>query len=75
MCYAGGMTDWFDQKGADFPTQFATVAGCDLSVMRFQDQSHWLVRRDGRDMAEGMTAGTDAAKQAAELAALDLRPH
>jgi hypothetical protein len=44
--------------------------GCDLSVLHVGGEWQWLVRRNGRDVAEGSARACLAAKQQAEAAAL-----
>jgi hypothetical protein len=52
-----------------FPLQRAAVGDCDLSVLRVGDEYHWLVRPDGRDVAEGRAGTVDEARRQAEAAA------
>jgi hypothetical protein len=61
---------WFEHREwGGFPAQCAAVGDCDLSVLHADDTWHWLVRRDGVDLAEGEADSLIAAQQAAEAAA------
>jgi hypothetical protein len=56
---------WTAQAGG-VTAELAALNGYDLSVMRIgEDRVSWLVRRDGRDMAEGVERTPTAAKDAA----------
>ena len=61
---------WFTQKEHGFfPVEKAALGGCDLSVMFFGGEWQWLVRHEGRDVAEGAARAGLAAKQQAEAVA------
>lgn len=64
------MAHWFTQhEHGGFPIEQAAVGGCDLSVLHVGGEWQWLVRHDGRDMAEGAArAGADARHQAEAVA-------
>jgi hypothetical protein len=65
------MARWFtDYDRSGFPVEKATLGGCDLSVVYVGCEWQWLVRRDGRDVAEGSARGYQAARRQAETAAL-----
>jgi hypothetical protein len=60
---------WFtDYDRGGFPIEKATIDGCDLSVAYIGDEWQWLVRCQGRDVAEGAPRGYLAARQHAEFA-------
>jgi hypothetical protein len=61
------MAYWFTQYDLfGFPGELATLGDCDLSVMFVGGNWEWLVRHDGRDVAEGSPRCSAAAKQQAE---------
>jgi hypothetical protein len=65
---------WFTAKEQDgFPVQRAALGSCDLSMMHIGGEWQWLVRRDGRDVAEGAARAAVDAKEQAETVALTLR--
>jgi hypothetical protein len=68
----GAMTaQWFTQHehGGGFPIECAALGSCDLSVLHVGDEWQWLVRQDGRDVAEGAArAAVDAQRQAEAMA-------
>jgi hypothetical protein len=47
----------------------ASVGGCDLEVMRVDDKFRWLVRQDGRHVAENIAADLIEARHQAEAVA------
>ena len=49
------------------------LGGCDLSVAFIGGEWLWLIRREGRDVAEGAARASLAAKQQAEAVALRLQ--
>lgn len=56
---------WTAQAGG-IATELATLNSHDLSVMRIgEDRVSWLVRHEGRDVAEGEERTPAAAKEAA----------
>jgi hypothetical protein len=55
-----------------FPIERAALGSCDLSVLHVADQSHWLVRQAGRDVAEGAARTADDARREAIAAAVAL---
>jgi hypothetical protein len=64
---------WITQREAGgFPVERAALGSCDLSVLRIGDQWQWLVRREGRDVAEGTAQAAADAKREAEAVALKL---
>jgi hypothetical protein len=61
---------WFEpREQGGFLVQRAAVGDCDLSVLHVDDTWHWLVRRDGADIAEGVADSLGAARLAAVVAA------
>jgi hypothetical protein len=72
----GAMTTtahWFTEKEHDgFPVEKAALGAFDLSVLYVGGEWQWLVRREGRDVAEGAARGCLAARQQAEAVALRL---
>jgi hypothetical protein len=62
---------WFEHgEQGGFPVLRAAVGDCDLSVLHVGGEWQWLVRRDGRDIAEGAARNAVEARQAAEAVAL-----
>jgi hypothetical protein len=61
---------WFTQhEDGGFPIARAALGSCDLSVLLVGGEWQWLVRQDGRDVAEGAArAGVDAQRQAEAMA-------
>ena len=58
---------WFtvhEQRG--FPVERAALGSCDLSMLHIAGEWQWLVRQDGRDVAEGAASSSDDAKREAE---------
>jgi soluble methane monooxygenase-binding protein MmoD len=49
--------------------ELAAIAHYDLSVIQLGSAWRWQVTRDARDVTEGVSNSSDAAKQAAERAA------
>jgi hypothetical protein len=48
---------WFAPKEqGGFPVLRAAIGDCDLSVLHVDGEWQWLVRQDGRDIAEGRGA-------------------
>jgi hypothetical protein len=62
---------WFaEHEAGGLPVERAALGAADLSAMNLGGgQWSWLVRRDGRDVAEGIAASLAEAQQAAEAAA------
>jgi hypothetical protein len=60
------LAHWFTQYDpGGFPVEKAALGACDLSVLHVGGEWQWLVRRDGRDVAEGSArAALDAQQQA-----------
>jgi hypothetical protein len=48
----------------------AALGDCDLSVLHVGCEYHWLVRRDGRGVAEGAAPDLADARRPAEAVAL-----
>jgi hypothetical protein len=64
------MAYWFTQYDPfGFPVEKAALDAFDLSVVFLGGEWQWLVRHDGRDVAEGEARGCLAAKQQAEAVA------
>jgi hypothetical protein len=64
---------WLTQhEDGGFPIARAALGSCDLSVLRIGDEWHWLVRRDGRDVADGAARSAVDARRAVEAIALEL---
>ena len=64
------MAHWstqYDRSG--FPVEQAKLCGSDLSVAFIGGEWQWLVRRDGRDFAEGAARCAAVAKDQAANAA------
>ena len=64
---------WFtvyEQGG--FPVERAALGSCDLSMLHIAGEWQWLVRQDGRDVAEGFSFSADDARREAEAVALEL---
>jgi hypothetical protein len=61
---------WFEHRETGgFPVQRAAIGECDLSVLRVGEEDyHWLVRREGRDVAEGVARSAAEAQRQAEVA-------
>jgi hypothetical protein len=55
-----------------FPVERAALGGCDLSIMDIAGEWQWLVRQDGRDVAEGASSSAQDAREEAEAVALKL---
>jgi hypothetical protein len=64
------LTYWFTQhERGGFPVEKAALGSCDLSMMHIGGEWQWLVRRAGRDVAEGASrAAADAQRQAEAVA-------
>jgi hypothetical protein len=64
---------WFTRREqGGFPVECAALGSCDLSVLHVGGEWQWLVRQDGRDMAEGKARAAADAKREAEAVALRL---
>jgi hypothetical protein len=64
---------WFTQhEQGGFPVERAALGSCDLSILHIGGEWQWLVRRDGRDVAEGAARAAADAKREAEAVALKL---
>ena len=64
---------WFMQyEHGSFPIERAVLGACDLSVLHVGGEWKWLVRRHGRDAAEGFAHTARDARKQAEAAALCL---
>ena len=64
---------WFTHhEEGGFPVQKAALGSCDLSMMHIGGEWQWLVRQEGRDVAEGAAPAADEAQRQAEAAALEL---
>lgn len=69
MCMA--LAHWFTQhKHGGFPVERAALGSCDLSMLHIGGEWQWLVRRDGRDVAEGAARAASDAQRQAEAVAL-----
>jgi hypothetical protein len=55
-----------------FPVERAALGHCELSALHIGGEWQWLVRQEGRDVAEGSAPSADDAKQEAETVALRL---
>jgi hypothetical protein len=66
------MAHWLtiEEHGTAVQVRRAAVADYDLSVMWIDGAAYWLVRREGKDVAEGKASSFDRACLAAELEAL-----
>jgi hypothetical protein len=65
---------WFihcEQGG--FPVLRDAVGACDLSALYVGGERQWLVRREGRDIAEGAARSAADARRQAEAGALGMR--
>jgi hypothetical protein len=61
---------WFtDYDRSGFPVEKAAIAGCDLAVAFIGGEWQWLVRCNGRELAEGGARGYLAARRQAEAVA------
>ena len=61
---------WSTQHEAGgLPVHRAALGDCDLSVLYIGTGWSWLVRRDGRDVAEGLAATLGEAQEQAEASA------
>jgi len=61
------MVAWFTQhERGGLPVHRAGLADLDLSVMQIGTAAHWLVTRNGRDVAEGESETLDRARRDAE---------
>jgi hypothetical protein len=61
---------WFTHcERGGFPVEKAALGGCDLSVAFIGGEWQWLIRREGRDIAEGAARACRAAKEQAEAVA------
>jgi hypothetical protein len=67
------MLDWsiHNERGG-FPVERAAIGGYRLLVLYAGGEWQWLVRQDGRDIAEGAARAARAARQQAEAVALRL---
>jgi len=64
------MAQWRTQYDCSgFPVEQAKLCGFDLSVAYIGGEWQWLVRRDGRDFAEGAARCAAVAKEQAANAA------
>jgi hypothetical protein len=64
---------WFtDHEQGGFPLERAALGSCDLSVLHIAGEWQWLVKQEGRDMAEGASSSCDDARREAEAVALKL---
>jgi len=64
---------WFTvHEQGGFPVERAALGSCDLSMLHIAGEWQWLVRQDGRDMAEGAASSADDARREAEAVALRL---
>jgi hypothetical protein len=64
---------WFTQhEHGGFAIKRAALGSCDLSIGYIGGEWQWLVRRDGRDVAEGAARDAADAQREAEAAALKL---
>jgi hypothetical protein len=64
---------WFTvHEQGGFPVERAALDSCDLSMLHIAGEWQWLVRQDGRDMAEGAAPTADDARREAEAVALRL---
>jgi hypothetical protein len=54
------------------PVGRAALGSCGLSVLHIVGEWQWLVRQDGRDVAEGASSSCDDPRQEAEAVALQL---
>jgi len=67
------IAQWFTQhEHGGFPIERAVLGSCDLSMLHIGGEWQWLVRLDGRDVAEGAACTAVDAQRAAEAAALEL---
>jgi hypothetical protein len=66
-------THWFTvREQGGFPVERAALGSCDLSMLHIAGEWQWLVRQDGRDMAEEAVPSADDARREAEAVALRL---
>jgi hypothetical protein len=64
---------WFTvREQGGFPVERAALGSCDLSMLHIAGEWQWLVRQDGRDVAEGAASSADDARREAEAVALKL---
>ena len=64
---------WFTQhEQGGFPVRRAAPGDTDLSVLLVGVAWHWLVRQEGRDVAERAARSADDAQRQAEAVALAL---
>jgi hypothetical protein len=64
---------WFTSSEKNgFPVERAALGSCDLSLLHVGGEWQWLVRQDGRDVAEGAALSADDARREAEAMALKL---
>ena len=64
---------WFTvREQGGFPVERAALGSCELSALHVGGEWQWLVRQDGRDVAEGSASSADDARQEAEAMALKL---
>jgi hypothetical protein len=67
------MADRFTEyEPGSFPIERAALGDCDLSVLRIGVKWHWLVRRAGRDVAEGAARADLQARERAEAVAFSV---
>ena len=67
------IAQWFTlHEHGGFPNERAVLGSCDLSMLHIGGEWQWLVRLDGRDVAEGAACTAVDAQRAAEAAALEL---
>jgi hypothetical protein len=63
---------WFEHREqGGFPVLRAAVGDCDLSALLVAGEWQWLVRRGGRDVAEGAAPSAVDARRLAEAGALE----
>ena len=62
------MARWWFRSPEDggIPTERCAVGDCDCNLMHIGDEWHWLVRRDGHDLAEGVALDPAEARRQAE---------
>ena len=64
---------WFiTREYGSFPIERAALGGCELCVLHVGGEWQWLVRRAGRDVAEGAARADREAREQAEAVALSV---
>jgi hypothetical protein len=64
---------WFtSREQGGFAVERAALGAFDLSLLHVGGEWQWLVRQDGRDVAEGAASSADDARREAEDVALKL---